>query len=79
MSKGEPMDILERIKAYDCSDGGHSDAAQGSAYDLMHDAANEIEFWRTILQQIAHSEVEPVTAAREALGELYDPAQRRVE
>lgn len=37
------MDILERIAAYDCSDGGHSDAAQGSAYDLLADARAEIE------------------------------------
>lgn len=47
------MDILDRIAAYDCSDGGHSDAAQGSAYDLMSDAADEIKQLRATLSKIA--------------------------
>ena len=62
------MDILLRIEAYDCSDGGHSDAAQGSAYELLHDAAEEIKFARAVLQRIANRETDPVNAAREALG-----------
>lgn len=45
------MDILERIDAYDCSDGGHSDAAEGSAYDLMADAKVEIEYLRGLISR----------------------------
>ena len=45
------MDILARIAAYDCSDGGHCDAAQGSAYDLMNDAGAEIKVLRAALTQ----------------------------
>lgn len=47
------MDILDRIAAYDCSDGGHCDAAHGSAYDLMSDAADEIRELRAVLSKIA--------------------------
>ena len=39
-------DILSRIDAYDSSNGGHSDASGGSAYDLMEDAKQEIIFLR---------------------------------
>lgn len=50
------MDILERISAYDCSYGGHSDAAQGSAYDLLDEANAEIEHLRAALKTIAGKE-----------------------
>lgn len=46
------MDILARIDAYDCSDGGHSDTAEGSAYDLMGDAVEEIKYLRNQLERI---------------------------
>lgn len=46
------MDILERINAYDCSDGGHSDAAQGSAYDLIRDASEEIWCLREVVRGV---------------------------
>lgn len=75
------MDILERIEVYDCSDGGHSDRAQGSAYDLMRDAAAEVEALRTRLRALIqwhqnwdapfHEEdewIEDFRLAREAVG-----------
>lgn len=46
------MDILARINAYDVSDGSHCDAAEGSAYDLMTDAAGEIKYLRGQLERI---------------------------
>lgn len=61
------MDIVSRIIAYDCSDGGHCDAAQGLAYDLMTEAKEEIQFLRGVLRCIAHQETDPVVAARDAL------------
>lgn len=51
------MDILQRIANYDSSNGGHSDAAQGTAYELMEDAAGEIKHLRSILQQMADNQL----------------------
>lgn len=61
------MDILTRIEKYDCSDGGHCDAAQGSAYDLLQDAATEIAYLRTVFRRIADQRTDPVNAARDVL------------
>lgn len=41
------MDIVERIRKYDCSDGGHSDAVGGTIYELAEEAACEIERLRS--------------------------------
>lgn len=36
-------DLIERLKAYDGFEGGHSDAAQGTAYELIAEAAAFIQ------------------------------------
>lgn len=43
--------LAQRLRAYDGFEGGHSDAAEGNAYELIAEAADRIEELEAALKQ----------------------------